>query len=75
LVSACIASAKYPFTDKCSCDDFCDYKCAPEEHAPQNITVYRMSMKDVYELTNKDTGDVAGDTSFVLSRRTAAFRC
>ena len=32
-------------------------------------------MKDVYDLSDKDTGDVAGDTSFVLSRRTSAYGC
>ena len=32
-------------------------------------------MKDVLTLSNKDTGDIAGDASFVLSRRTTAFEC
>jgi hypothetical protein len=73
--SAVNAVNYYPFSDECTCDDFCDYKCAPEEQPPQNITVYRMSMRDVYDLTNKDTGNVAGDASFVISRRTLNFQC
>ena len=37
----------------------------------QNITVYRMTPFGVLDMVNKDTGDVKGDTSFVLSRKTA----
>jgi len=33
------------------------------------MTFYRMTMKGVYDLTNKDTGDVAGDTSFVIAEK------
>jgi hypothetical protein len=32
-------------------------------------------MLGVYDLTDKDTGDVAGDTSFVLSRKNDAWEC
>ena len=32
-------------------------------------------MQGVLELGNKDSGDVPGDTSFVLSRRTQALQC
>jgi len=39
------------------------------------MTFYRMTMKGVYDLTDKDTGDVAGDTSFVLSRKNTALEC
>jgi len=34
-----------------------------------------MTMKNVLDLKDKDTGDVAGDTSFVLSRKNAAYDC
>jgi len=73
LTLASIVIAGYPFTNECSCDEFCDYKCAPDEQPVQNITVYRMSMQDVYGLANKDTGDIAGDASFVISRRMTAY--
>jgi hypothetical protein len=39
------------------------------------MTFYRMTMKGVYDLTDKDTGDVAGDTSFVLSKKNTALEC
>jgi len=39
------------------------------------MTLYRMTMKDVLNLDDKDTGDVAGDTSFVISRKNAAYEC
>jgi len=32
-------------------------------------------MKNVLDLTDKDTGDVAGDTSFVISRKNDAYEC
>lgn len=39
------------------------------------MSIYRMTMKDVYDLTDKDSGDIAGDTSFVLSKKNNAFYC
>jgi len=75
LAFTSIVSATYPFTANCTCDEFCDYKCAPDSQPASNVTVYRMTMLHVLELENKDTGDVAGDVSFVLSRRTTAFEC
>jgi hypothetical protein len=39
------------------------------------MTFYRMTMQGVYDLTDKDSGDVAGDTSFVLSKKNAAWEC
>jgi hypothetical protein len=39
------------------------------------MTFYRMTMNGVYDLTDKDTGDVAGDTSFVLSKKNTAWEC
>jgi len=39
------------------------------------MTFYRMTMKDVLDLTDKDTGDVPGDSSFVMSRKTQAYDC
>ena len=37
----------------------------------QNMTFYRMTPYGVLDMVNKDTGGVKGDTSFVLSRKTA----
>ena len=31
--------------------------------------------RTVVDMTNKNTGDVLGDTSFVISRRTSAYEC
>ena len=59
----------------CTCSTFCDNKCAINASAPSNTTFYRMSPKGVLDLSNKDTGDIHGDTSFVLSRRTIAYQC
>ena len=39
------------------------------------MTLYRMTQFGVVDMTNKDTGDVLGDTSFVISRRTTAYEC
>jgi hypothetical protein len=33
------------------------------------MTFYRMTMLGVYDLTDKNTGDVGGDTDFVLERK------
>jgi hypothetical protein len=32
-------------------------------------------MEGVYDLTEKNTGDVGGDTDFVLSRKNSAWEC
>ena len=34
-----------------------------------------MTMEGVLDLNDKNSGDVAGDTSFVLSRRNNAYFC
>lgn len=39
------------------------------------MTLYRMTFAEVYDLSDKDTGDEAGDTSFVLSRKNQAWEC
>ena len=65
-----------PFAgSNCTCDTFCDYQCSINATAPTNMTFYRMTMQGVYDLTSKDTGDVSGDTSFVLSRKNSALQC
>jgi len=53
---------------------FCNYECAINgTDEPKNVTLFRMTMKGVLDLTNKDTGDASGDTSFIISRRVTAF--
>jgi hypothetical protein len=37
--------------------------------------MYRMTMEGVYDMNNKDSGDVLGDTSFVVSKRVNAYQC
>jgi len=59
----------------CDCDRFCKNECAINATQPMNITYYRMTMKGVYDLSDKDTGDVAGDTSFVLAKKNNEFFC
>jgi hypothetical protein len=34
-----------------------------------------MTPKGVLDMSNKDTGGIKGDTSFVLSKRTSAYEC
>lgn len=59
----------------CTCGDFCDNKCAINATGAQNITLYRMTPHHTLTLLDKNTGDAAGDTSYIISRRTAAFDC
>lgn len=60
----------------CDCERFCRYECSINgTKTPDKMTIYRMTMKDVYDLTDKDSGDVAGDVSFVLSKKNNAFYC
>jgi hypothetical protein len=59
----------------CNCSAFCAGRCAINATKPQNITLYRMTMEGVYGMANKDTGDVLGDTSFVVSKRVTAYQC
>jgi len=59
-----------PFLDtNCDCARFCAYECAIFPEQKQNLTVYRMTMDGVYNLDNKNTGDVGGDMSFVLNKQ------
>ena len=65
-----------PFAgSNCTCSTFCAGACSINATGPSTKTLYRMTPHGVMSLANKDTGDVNGDTSFVVSRRTAAFDC
>eukprot|EP00038_Savillea_parva_P023219 m.40054 g.40054 ORF g.40054 m.40054 type:complete len:440 (+) comp5908_c0_seq1:72-1391(+) len=59
----------------CSCEDYCAYKCGNNVTKPTNITVYRLTPYQATGLLNMDTGDVAGDVEFVLSRKDIAAMC
>ena len=85
LAGAAAASAQHhgygPDFGDCTCATFCDGSCKStvrgkaEGTGPANVTLYRMSPFGVIDMTNKNTGDVPGDTSFVVSRRTTAYEC
>ena len=59
----------------CNCSSFCENSCAINATAPKNITVYRMTPFGVTTLAEKNSADVAGDVSFVISRRAMAYEC
>jgi len=77
-----LAIAQYhpdPFAgSNCTCAGFCAGTCAINATQPQNITLWRMTPgwrgvpgTPVLDMTNKNTGDVVGDSGFVLSRSSA----
>lgn len=75
-VVVCAHHGDDPFEgSNCTCSTFCDNKCAINATGLSNMTLYRMTPAGVFSLAEKDTGDVRGDTSFVLSRRTSAYQC
>jgi hypothetical protein len=59
----------------CSCTAFCAGTCAINASSPVNMTLYRMTMQGVTTLADKDSGDAAGDTSFLLKTRAYALKC
>ena len=59
----------------CNCSTFCDGSCAINATGPANVTFYRMTPPDVLSLDDKNTGDLAGDDSFILQRRALAGSC
>eukprot|EP00940_MAST-03C_sp_MAST-3C-sp2_P002802 g2802.t1 len=68
----------HPFAgSNCTCDSFCKYECAINGTTEKKITktLYRMTPPDVLDLTDHNTGDASGDTSFVLERRTQVEMC
>ncbi len=80
LVAAALAQHHPdPFAgSNCTCETYCKGECAINATAPANVTLWRMTpgWRDapgcpVLDLTNKNTGDVAGDSGFVLSRSNA----
>eukprot|EP00662_Eupelagonemidae_sp_cell21_P025858 gene25858-3223_t len=59
----------------CTCEGFCNYSCAINATRPRNVTFYRMTPPDVLGMADKNSGDAAGDASFVLERRTQLEYC
>jgi len=59
----------------CNCSAFCAGSCSINATRAANRTLYRMTPLAVDGLKNKNTGDAPGDTSYVISRRTAAIDC
>ena len=63
------------------CDSFCAGKCGAyntslgEKGTPQNITVYRITPKNVTGVSNKNTADPAGDISFVITKKNVTQTC
>ena len=74
---SCIAQHSHdPFSGSgCNCSAFCAGSCAINASKPGTRTLYRMTPLEVDSLADKNTGDAPGDTSYVISRRTAAFDC
>lgn len=68
-----------------SCEDYCAGRCSlrgprgasgePNSRTVQNITVYRMTAANVTDLSNKDTGDAAGDLVFNMGERARPMEC
>jgi len=67
--------------DQKVCDDFCNYRCSfynpshGDTGRPKNITIHRLTPRNVTGLINKNTGDARGDVAFVLSRKNATQFC
>merc|ERR1711968_199606 len=63
------------------CADFCDGKCsfynvsAGETGEPMNITMYRITPRNVTGLVNKNTADAPGDITFVISKKNITQQC
>jgi hypothetical protein len=63
------------------CDSFCTGGCGfyntslKERGMPQNLTVYRITPKNVSGLANKNTADPPGDLTFVISRKNLTQQC
>ena len=63
------------------CKAFCSNKCSfynssdNETPTRENITIYRISPKNVTDLANHDTGDAPGDIGFFLSEKALKAEC
>lgn len=62
------------------CADFCSYKCgfynaSSETGRPQNVTLIRLTPRNVTGIRNKDTGDALGDLQFYLMQKNLTQEC
>jgi hypothetical protein len=63
------------------CASFCSGQCSfynasvEPPPAPQNLTLYRVTPRNVTDISNKDTGDPRGDIGFYLSRKSLVKEC
>ena len=73
LTTSGVSAQSWPYD--CQCEEFCATKCAIDPVVPANVTLYRMTPFGVYDLTDKNTGDAAGDAGFLLSKRNQAAEC
>ena len=71
------ALAAEPAVPACDCAGFCSGKCSlpTAASAPGDITVYRLTPRNITDLVNKDTGDAAGDAFFTLDEYDLPMRC
>lgn len=63
-------TAATPSTHFCSSN-----RLTSPPHGQVEQKAYRMTMEGVYDLNEKNTGDVSGDMSFVLGQRVHAYMC
>ena len=65
-----------PFCDSnCNCSAFCDGACSINATKHSTHTMYRMTPPDVLSLSDKNTGNAAGDAWFMVQRRLVAAQC
>eukprot|EP00039_Didymoeca_costata_P001714 m.54494 g.54494 ORF g.54494 m.54494 type:complete len:381 (-) comp10931_c1_seq3:39-1181(-) len=80
-ILGCLVAAQHhhhddPFAgSNCTCDTFCANQCSINATEQAVNTYYRMTPLAALDMDNKNTGDIAGDTSFVLSRRLQYYEC
>ena len=63
-----------------TCADFCAGRCSfynasKETPTPKNLTLYRLTPRNVTDLVDHDTGDPPGDIGFFLSEKSLHAEC
>lgn len=61
----------------CDCAGFCSGHCSlpTPAGAPETLTLYRLTPRNITDLVNKDTGDAEGDAFFTLDEYDLPMRC
>ena len=61
----------------CDCAGFCSGHCSlpTPAAAPETLTLYRLTPRNITDLVNKDTGDAEGDAFFTLDEYDLPMRC